>query len=292
MVAVGLPIALLLGAIAELAAGVIGRFLGGDRKWWSGVSGIGSDVVRLLKDRSGDQRVAVVEAGGAAAALLGAGIATAGALGVGPDDLVLLYLSLAVATVGAMTVGAVQTTPTGLAESGRRRLIAALAEPAFAIALGTMFLRYGALDLEAVRGTQQVLGTGAVLGPALATAGLIVAAIALVASGALKLPAVPAADRRGRGLRAGAGTALLLRLCRWSLAGATSLVAGVLLAGGGIDPFSVQSVIPVAVGAAGVAIVMGAAGSGLARVPEKWRLAVLGIALVLSGAAAAMVVLA
>ena len=292
MAAIGLPIALLVGALAELAAGLVGRFLGGDRKWWTGVSGFGSDAVRLLRDRTGSGRAAVVEAGGAAAALLGAGIATAGALAVGPDDLPLLYLALALAAAGSMVVASAQTTPTGQAESSRRRLVAALAEPAFIVALGTMFLRYGALDLEAVRGTQQVLGTGAVLGPALAAAGLIVATLVVVGSGALRLPTVPPADRRGRGMRATAGTSLLLRLCRWSLSGATSVLAGVLLAGGGLEPFSADALLSAAAGALGVAVVLGAAIAGLSKVPERWQLIVPGVALVLSGAAAAMVVMA
>src|SRR5687767_4196031 len=178
MAAAALLIALAFGFIAELAAGLVGRLLGGDRAWWRGVSGLGLDVSRLLGDRSGQQGVAVVEAGGAAAALFGAGMAAAGALGVGPGDLVLLYLGLAVGSAGTLVVASVQTTATGRAEAARRRLLAALAEPAFAVGLGAMFLRYGALDLEAVRGTQQILGTGAVLGPAVATAGLFLGAIA------------------------------------------------------------------------------------------------------------------
>ena len=292
MAAVGLPVALLVGALAELVSGLVGRLLGGDRKWWSGVSGIGPEAIRLLRDRTGAGRVAVVEAGGAAAALLGAGIATAGALGIVPDNLILLYLALALAAAGSMVVASVQTTPTGQAESSRRRLVAALAEPAFVVALGTMFLRYGALDLEAVRGTQQVLGTGALLGPAMAAAGLIVATLVLLASGALRLPTVPPADRRGRGMRATAGTTLLLRLCRWSVAGATSVLAGVLLAGGGLEPFSVDALLPAVGGAVGVAVALGAAIAGLSKVPERWQLAVPGVALILAGAAAAMVVLA
>ena len=292
MGALGLPVALLVGALAELVSGLVGRLLGGDRKWWTGVSGIGPNALTLLRDRTGSARVAVVEAGGAAAALLGAGIATAGALAIGPDDLVLLYLALAMAAAGSTAVSSVQTTPTGQAESSRRRLVAALAEPAFVVALGTMFLRYGALDLEAIRGTQQVLGTGAVLGPALAAAGLIVAALVLVASCALRLPTVPPADRRGRGMRATAGTSLLLRLCRWSLSGATSILAGVLLAGGGLEPLSVDAFLPAAAGTLGVAVVLGAAIAGLSKVPERWQLAVPGVALVLAGVAAAMVVLA
>lgn len=287
MVAAALPIALVFGVLAELVSGLVARALGGERAWWRRVSIVWPDLLRLWRDRRGRERVAVLEAGGAAAALLGAGLAAAGALGLAPGDLPMIYLSLAVASAGAMVAGSAATE----ASLGPRwRFRAALAEPAFAVGLGAMFLRYGTLDLEAVRGTQSVLGTGILLAPGLAAAGLIAAALAFSASGALRLslPAEPGKP----GAAPGAGQSLLLRLSRWSLAGATSLVAGVLLAGGGLEPPSLEAIVPVAAGAFGVAAVIGAADALLARVPERWRPATPGVALLLAGAGAAMVVLA
>lgn len=284
MAALALPVALLLGMLVELVSGLLGRPLGGDRRWWRGVTAVGPEVLRLVRDRSGRDRVSVIEAGGAAASMLGAGIAAAGALGVGPDGLVLLYLSLALASAGAMVVWWES------AGDGRRRVVAALAEPAFALALGVMFLRYGALDLDAVRGTQQVLGTGALLGPGLTLVGLIAGAKALAWSAALRTSPMARAEDEKAG-SPGAGPSMLLRLCRWSLAGATSLLAGVLLAGGGLQPFALEGLLPLAAGAGGFAVALGVADAMLRLLPERWLLAAPGFALVLGAAGAALVVL-
>lgn len=281
MAAIALPVALLLGVVVELVSGLVSWPLGGGSRWWRGVSGIGSDLARLVRDRSGGQRVSVVEAGGAAASMLGAGLAAAGALGLGPDGLVLIYLALAVATAGALLVGWDRATkPT--------RLVVALAEPALAVGLGVMFLRYGALDLDAVRGTQQILGTGLILGPVVTALGLVAAAKAVAWSTALALPRRPAT---GEGEAPEAGPSVLVRLCRWSLAGATSLVAGVLLAGGAIEPFTVERFLPMAAGAAGFAVALGVADAVLRWIPARWLMAVPALLLVLAGAGAALVVL-
>ena len=289
MAAAALPIAILFGVIAELVSGLVSWPLGGERAWWRRVGRVGPEVARLAMDRQGSQRVSVVEAGGAAAAMLGAGMAAAGALGVGPADLALLYLGLAVASVGAMVVGLGQA-PEGRAQGPR--LLAALAEPAFAVGLGVMFLRYGALDLDAVRGTQQVLGTGLLLSPGLAAAGLAAAALAFTTAGALRLMPPPGSERRGRAQPSAAGPALLARLCRWSVAGATSLVGGVLAAGGGLQPLTLESMIPAGLGALGVAVAVGVADALLGRLPAPWRLAAPGLALLVAAGAAAMVVMA
>jgi hypothetical protein len=281
MAAVALPVALLLGMLVELVAGLVSRPLGGDRAWWRGVSGVVPDMLRLVRDRSGRERVSVVEAGGAAASFLGAGIAAAGALGLGPGGLILLYLALAVASAGAMVVGWERV-------GRQRRLATALAEPAFAIGLGALFLRYGALDLDAVRGTQQVLGTGLLLGPGLAVVGLVAAAKAVAWSAALRVSALPEVKK---GEMPGAGPAVLLRLCRWSLAGATSILAGVLLAGGGLEPFTADGLLPLGAGAAGFAVALGVAGGILRRLPDRWVLAVPALALGVGAAGAALVVL-
>jgi hypothetical protein len=287
MAAAALPIALVFGILADLVSGLVSR--PSERPWWRRVTGVGPDVLLLVRDRKGRERVSVVEAGGAAAAMLGSGTAAAGALGVGPDDMVLLYLALAVASVGALVVG---LGGRGSREAGARnhRLLAAAAEPAFAVGMGVMFLRYGALDVEAVRGTQQVLGTGVLLLPGLATAGLTAAALAFAAAGALRLQ--PSIVRPAASPVEGAGPSVLARLCRWSLAGATALIAGVLLAGGGLEPLALEGILPAALGALGVAVAIGVADAFLARLTGAWRLTATGIALVVAVAAAAMVVLA
>jgi hypothetical protein len=81
-------------------------------------------------------------------------------------------------------------------------------------------------------------------------------------------------------------------LSRWSLAGATSLVAGVLLAGGGFESLTVGEMLPAALGALGVAVFLGAADALVRRLSSRWTLGAAGIALVLAAAGAAMVVLA
>jgi hypothetical protein len=292
MTAAALPIALVIGVVVELASGLVAWGTGGERAWWRRVGSVWAEVLRLLRDRGGRERVAVIEAGGALAALMGAGIAAAGALGVGPDNLPLLYLSLALASAGAMAAASGADTPTARVRAGRERLRAALAEPAIALALGAMFLRYGAFDLEAIRGTQTVLGTGLLLGPGLALAGLVAAALAFVSAGALRLAARPETMASGRARGPGAGTSVLLRLCRWALAGATSLVVGALVAGGQLESLSLSRAVPVIAAALGVAVVMGAADALLTRLPEGWRMVAPAFALLLAAAAAAMVVLA
>lgn len=290
MAAAALPIALVIGVVAELVSGLLSWPLGGDRAWWRRVGSVGPELIRLARDREGRERVTVVEAGGAAAAMLGAGMASAAALGLGPADLPLVYLALALASGGAMVV--VLSDEAEESRVGGRRLLAALAEPAFAVALGVMFHRYGALDLEAVRGTQRVLGTGLLLSPGLAAAGLVTAALAFTAAGALRLLPSPGSERGVRARPSGAGPSLLARLCRWSVAGATSLVGGVLLAGGGLEPLALEGILPVALGALGVAVALGAADALLGRLTGAWRLAAPGLALLLGAGAAAMVVLA
>lgn len=291
MAAAALPIALLLGLLAELVSGLVGWAIRRDRPWWRGVSGLGTDAMRLLRDREGRERVSVAAAGGAAASMLGAGIAAAGGLDLGPGDLPLLYLALGVASVGAWVTSLDgRSGPAGERNAGR--LLAALAEPAFAVALGAMFLRYGALDLDAVRGTQRVLGTGLLLAPELAAAGLACAALAFVAGGSMRLLPSPDADRRGSDRAGGAGTRLVARLARWSVAGATALVAGPLLAGGGLDPLTVESILPAGLAALGVSVAIGSAHALLSRLGGPWRLTAPGIALALAAAGAAMVVLA
>ena len=217
--------------------------------------------------------------------MLGAGVAAAGALDVAPDDLVLMYLALALASAGAMVAG------WELEGRTRRRFAAALTEAAFAVAVGALFLRYGALDLDAVRGTQQILGTGLVLGPPLAVVGLVAAAKAVAWAAVLRLPSLPEEEARGQGDAPEAGPALLVRLCRWSLFGATSLLAGVLLAGGAVEPFSTSRVLPLAAGAGGFALAVALAEGIARRLPDRWRSAVSALTFVVASAGAALGVL-
>ena len=289
MAAAALPIALVLGLVAEIVFRLVRWALGGDRGWWRGVTGIGTEVLRLVRDRENRERVSVAEAGGAAAAMFGAGIAAAGALGVGPDDLPLLYLALVVASAGGMVLVLARTVDPW---SRGRPLTAVLAEGALAAGLGAMFLRYGTLDLEAVRGTQQVLGTGVSLSPGLAAAGLVAAALGFSIAAASMLAPVPDSDRRRGARQVPAGTALLTRLCRWSLSGAGALVVGVLLAGGALEPFSAKGALPLGLGALAIAVVIGAAEALHGRLTGAWRFALPGAALLLAVAGAAMVVLA
>jgi hypothetical protein len=280
MTAIALPVVLLLGLLFELVSGLVAWPLGGEKAWWRAVSGIGPDVARLVRDRERKQQVTVVEAGGAAAALLGSGLVAAGALNLGPGGLVLLYLALALAFSGTSVVAWARV-------GGRRRLSVVLAEVALAVGLGTMFLRYGALDLDAVRGTQQILGTGLLLGPVMTVVGLVAGAKAVAWSVALNLPRrrTAADDEQA----AEAGPAILLRLCRWSLAGAVSVLAGVLLAGGALDPL--EDLLPCAAASGGFAVALGIADGILARLADRWRDAVAVGAFLLAGVGAALVVL-
>lgn len=277
MAAIALPLALILGMFAELISGLMTWALGGEKRWWRGVSGIGSDAARLARERAA-QRASVVEAGGALAALLGAGIVAAGALGVGPDGFVLLYLGLALALAGTTAVSWGR-------DEGPVRVALALADVALAVGLGTMFLRYGALELDAVRGTQEILGTGLVLGPVPTAVGLIAAAKVFAWGVAFNLPR-PAGDAAGA---AGAGAGILPRLCRWSVVGATSLLAGVLLAGGRLDPIS--DVAPLAAAGPAFAAALGIVDGILARLAQRWWPALAGFVVVLGAGAAALVVL-
>jgi hypothetical protein len=281
--ALALPVALTLGALAELAAGLVRRIALGERGWWRGVTGRWTDLRRLL--RSGRARPAAVEAAGAAAALAGAGFAAGAALGVLPGSMALAYPALALAAIGAHL--SVPIRRGGEGPAARARLHAALAEPAFAVALAAMALRWRALDFEAVRGTQTVLGPGIVLGPVLAAVGLALAAVLVLVMGAIRVPPQPL-RRGGQARRAGAS--LLAALARWAAAGATSVVVAALVAGHRLDPS--PGVIRFAVAAAVASVLLGGGGAA-ARMLAPRRVAILVVtALVLAAVAVALVVTA
>lgn len=220
MAALGLPAALLLGLLSDLAAASVrSRGLGGARVLFAD---LWYDLTRLVSRR---QAAGTLEAAGAVAALAGAGLVGAASLGAGPDSLPVVYLSLALAAGGAHLVASVPRTKVGAGRAATSRREAALAEVGVVLALGAAFLRWSADGLGAVRGAQEVLGTGFQVGPPAATAGLLLAGVALVAAGALRLP--PAKKPRERGWPP--GSALLLRLGRWGVSGAVALLVASLL---------------------------------------------------------------
>jgi hypothetical protein len=292
MAAVALPIALLLGLLADVVGGLVAWPLGGERRWWRRVTSVGSDLRRLFWTRDAGLRPAVLEAGGAVAALFGASLAAAAALQLMPDDLVVIYLALVLSAVGARIAASAPPTAAGEPIVGRARVEAALVEPAFALALGVMFLRYGTFDLGAARGTQTVLGPGLGLEPALVLAGLATAALVVTATGALRLPPLPVRGRQvGAPKAPGAAAALLIRLSRWALAGATAMVVSVLVAGRELEPLTSEAALIQGGAAVAVAVVLGALESVLRRLPDRWRTLVPIVGLGLAGGAVAMVVL-
>lgn len=284
MAALAIPVALALGALAELAGGLARRIGRGERGWWRGVTGRFGDLRRLI--RSGRARPTVVEAGGAAGALAGAGLAAAASLGLIPGSIALAYPALAVGAVGTHLA----TPMRGGGEVGavRSRLSAAWVEPAFVLALGAMVLRWRTVDLEGIRGTQTVLGPGISLGPVPVAIGLGLAGLVAVLTGVLRL--APPADgvRRGAQVR-GAGGALVSSLARWSVAGASALLVADLVSGHRLD--LAPSVLPFVAGAVAAAVLLGTAGALLRGLgPGPYLLIGLG-ALAAAGGALALVLL-
>ena len=215
--------------------------------------------------RAGGERASPLELGGALACFLGAGLAAGAAFGWAPSSGALVYLALLAAAAGGHVVAADASTDLRAERMARIRLVWALAEPAFLLALGVALFRWGAGDLEAVHGAQRVLGAGIAVGPPLAAAGLIAAASVLLVAGALRL--VPAEEAvRGRGRRAGG--ALLIGLCRWATAGATAVVAATLVMGREPDLDDAAAMLGPAGAAAVAAVVIGAADGLLSRLPR------------------------
>jgi hypothetical protein len=283
MAALAIPVALALGVLAELGGG-LARRLAGERGWWRGATGRWDDLRRLL--RSGRARPAVVEAIGAAAALAGAGVAAAAALGLVPGSMALAYPALAMGAVGTHLAAPVRAG--GEASAARARVAAAWAEPAFVLALGAMVLRWRTVDLEGIRGTQTVLGPGISLGPVPVAVGLGLAALVAVVAGALRLTPEHGTIRRGRQAR-GAGASLLSSLARWSVSGASALVVADLVAGHRLDLG--PSALPFAAAAAVASVLLGAAAGLLREASPRAHLVVSLGALVVAGGALALVLL-
>ncbi len=285
MAALALPLALALGVLAELGTGIARRLLRGERGWWRGVTGRWDDLRRLL--RSGRARPAAAEAAGAAAALVGAGLAAGAALGLLPGSMALAYPALVIGAAGGHLAYRIRRDGEGAAAGAR--LHAALAEPAFAVALGAMVLRWRTVDLDAVRGTQSVLGPGISLAPALAAVGLSLAAVAALAAGALRLAPEEPGPRRG-GRVWGAGARLLAALTRWAVAGATALTVGVLVAGHRLDP--TPAALPFATSAVSAALLLGIGVAGAGLLGPSRRPVAAAVALVLAAIAVALVLAA
>ncbi|HEV8571472.1 MAG TPA: hypothetical protein VGR49_00305, partial [Actinomycetota bacterium] len=264
MSALGVPLALLLGLVAELGGTLVLHFTGRARPWFRPARDLWRDLRRLVRRRD---RASALELVGTATALTGAGLAAAAAMGSLPGGLALVYPALVLAVVGGHV--ATSLAPGAPDAAVRARRDALLAEPAFVLALGAGLLRWNAFDLEAVRGAQQVLGPGIAVGPPAVTAGLVIAVVVVLVAGGYRLPPL----RQGRGtLRRPAGSAVAAALCRWAAAGATAMVAAVLVAGGSsLAPGAVEPVAVVwwAVAAVGAALVLGAVRAALALLPAR-----------------------
>jgi hypothetical protein len=280
--ALALPVALVLGAVASLvAAGV--RRIPLSRRQPVRRSDLRGSVRRLL--RGGKNRATLLEAGGALACFLSAGLAGGAALGSIPGSGALVYLCLLGAAAGAHVAAADPTTELRAERVARARIVWAVAEPAFVVGLGAALLRWRADDLAAVRGAQEVLGPGLMVGPPVVAGGLVLAAVAFLVAGAVRL--VP----RTEAVRAGgrrAGSALLIGLCRWAVAGITAMVAAVLVAGGDALSLDLEAALSLAAAALATAAVVGIV-DGLLTLYPRWRAPVGALTLVIAAAAGILV---
>jgi hypothetical protein len=224
--ALGVPAAVLLGLVTELARTAVLRLAGRTHPWYRPARDLWRDLRRLGRRRD---RASAFELAGTAAALTGAGLAAAAAMGFLPGSVALVYPALVLAVMGGHLTASLAPGAPRWDAAVRARTDAVLAEPAFALAFGAALLRWGAFDLQAVRGAQQVLGPGIAVGPPAAAIGLIVAAAVALVAGGLRLPPL----RGGRVTRRRpAGSAVAAALSRWGAAGATAMVLAVPLAGG------------------------------------------------------------
>ena len=284
MPAIGLPLALVLGALAELVAGLVragfhGEALQPFREVWA-------DLRRTTDRRD---RATLLELLGAGAALSGCGLVAASAVGAAPGSLPLLYLSLGLGVAGAHLV-AIEASTRPAGGRARGRLLQSLSvEAALAAALAVGFLRWQAGDLSEVWGVRAVLGTAFEVGPVPAAIGEGLAILALLAAAAFRIPVEPEV-RRGRLGRPGGG-GVLLRVSRWALAGATAVLAPALVAGLDLTRSPVDLDLALWVGAAlAAALVLGAVGGWSARLPDRLRMTLLAPAVTLLAAAGVVLV--
>ncbi len=283
MAAAGLPIALALGLLAEVASGLVRHPRSREALW--AVAGIFSGTRRLVRG----ERASLLEAAGAGAALFGGGLVAASAIGAAPGSIVFVYLAAALAAAGGHVAASQPQTEVADRRVAGGRVWAALAEPAFAAALAVGFLRWRAGDLGVVWGAQEVLGTGFEVGPGLAGAGLGLGMASLVVAGALRL--APASEtRRGPGRRA--GSALLVTLCRWAAAGATAALVSALMVGEDLTAAWDADLGRWVGVAAGAAVVLGAAEGILARLGLRGRAIAVSLLWAVAGAGVYLVVAA
>ena len=289
MAALALPLALLVGALADLAGGAAWRLGRGPEAWWGPVAVPFDETRRLLRGRSPRARPAAGEALGAVAALAGSGLVAGGALGVLPGTAPFVYLSLALAVAGLRLAEPVAAPAEGFGGGPGARL-AVLVETAFVLSIGALLIRWGAFDVEAVRATQTVLGPGIAVGPVASAAAVVVGAVTALAASALRVgPPVAAVVRRGRQLRR-AGPRLLVALGRWAVAGASTLLVATLVAGHRLDASA--DTLPFLGAAVVAAVVLGAAAAVLGRLPIRTRTLVAAGAAVLAAGAVALAALA
>jgi hypothetical protein len=269
--AAALPLALLLGFVGELVVTSVLRI---------GRQGGAPSLRRQLRAAAWPRggRPTVAEAGGVAAAMLGAAVAAGSALGLGPGSAALMYLGLVVAAVG----GHVAASSANRERAAGERLRAALIEPAFVVSLGAMLIRWGSSDLDAIRGTQTVLGPGVALRPVGVAAGLALAGLLVAVSGALRFASRPP-DLPASGL--------LIRLGRSAGAGATALAVAVLVGGADVPAATVQQLAVFAGAAVAAAVVVAISGVLLQRLRGRPRL-VLAAVLLMAAAASVVLVLA
>lgn len=287
MAALGLPLVLVLGALAELAAGVVRH--GPGRRSVEAFTQLWASIRRARTRREGATPLELL---GAAAALLGAGIVGAAALGAAPGSLALVYLALLAAAAGGFLAAAEAPNRPAAARVRARILDAALAEPAAAAALVTVFLRWRAESLPRIWGAQEVLGSTYEVGPLLATVGTGLAVMALVGVGVLR--ALPDPEpRRGAIGRPGGGAALL-RIGRWAVVGATASLVPALVAGIDVTAASPNLDLLVWAGtAAGAALLLGSMWGGVDHLPSWGRRAILlPVVVAMAAGGATLVVLA
>jgi hypothetical protein len=286
-IAAALLVALFLGLVADLATALVLRVIWhGGSLWWP-LAAFGADVRLLVMNRD---RVSVGEAFGAGLGLLGGTLAAAAAVGAAPGSAPFVYLALALGAVGGHAAASLSDIGPAELRAKRARFQFMMMEPAFALALAVGFIRWRAVDLEAVRGAHDILGSGIEVGPPLASAGLILAAVVGVAAGALRL-APERADEAGTG----GGSSLLVTLCRWSLCGATVLVAAAFLAGGertlGAAWPPDPAILPVLLTAVGGALFLGGVRAALDALPWSIRVLAGWAAALLAGVALELVLL-
>src|SRR5918996_1315400 len=79
--ALGLPLALALGIVADAVAGLSVRLAGGERRWWRGITDRWGELRRLMGAGRAGERASVLEALAAGGSMLGTLVlAVAGAL--------------------------------------------------------------------------------------------------------------------------------------------------------------------------------------------------------------------